>query len=1020
MKRQLPVAYRDLLRDAIRENEISSRSAGEGSLKRRKKHTKSESATDDHYEGDNSAPSFSNDESNSDVVETSPVLYIDDKKSLNVMFREIGREDPTVPSGPSVELVSGETSEPEDDFDDDDFEDIDLEGFGDSSRVEEKSKSHPYDFSEETDSNELTVKLNPRESEETVQKRKKSAKTTISTEERNIRIFIHTAYLVCMTVHGSIRNKWCNSPNIQRGLRKGLSLSIMQEIEDYRRPAPPNPNRPLEVQLKTRRFLDILRHLMEHWRRTFKIIQKSHLKKRLWSEISTPGKCDRVSFKKFNKQLLKTHRGSRDVSAQGFVALLRSLGFQARLVFSLQPPDFTITSAIETIESKRAKSESTSDVAASTAKPVKRKPLTSAERLLESLRTGKPITALSNHTSENRDLSDYPVFWSEVWNQHSKKWVSLDPVVLRTIEVISGPTKFEPPLSDSRNNAFYVVGYDGKGGVRDITRRYTVSFNAKTRKKRITRTPQGNSWWKKVLLSVCSSTRRFKDSLDNLEDEEFSKRSAHEGMPNNVQDFRNHPIYVLEEHLRANEVLQPKISCGTLRKKGTNKAVPVYRRSNLKIVRSAKAWYMRGRMLKTGQRPLVIREAPPKKKSNRNEDNFVLSEEDEEDTDLRLYSEDQTELYVPPPVVDCQVPKNAYGNIDLYTSSMLPEGGVYVGSKHAMKAAKIIGVDFAAAVIGFDFTGGKGGVAKTQGIVVAKEYAEAVNLTVEQLEYEEELAKRQRAEQLALRGWKVFLTRLRIMDRLNEEHGSLEDKEREEHKHDSESDNELGVFGGGFVPESRKRPAGYEDSVEEDEAPYRDDQGEDIYGDFAETNGGFFGGDDGDESGQEVGGFMENEELQEEKPDLSEFEVDDGKSPDRSDDIGGGFSVDEVAPAKEEPPASTKPCSFSYNRSLSSSSSDYDDVSESVSVNREVNIIDDPRNYTFISDGESDSRVPPKKHYLSHGRSKNSPIEISDSSGGPVSHDMISSGSENEHDVEEDAGHEEPFSDDGYEFEYSD
>ena len=63
-----------------------------------------------------------------------------------------------------------------------------------------------------------------------------------------------------------------------------------------------------------------------------------------------------------------------------------------------------------------------------------------------------------------------------------------------------------------------------------------------------------------------------------------------------------------------------------------------------------------------------------------------------------LYARSQTELFVPPPVVDVsktrnseravanagvqgKIPKNNFGNVDLFVPSMLPQGAVHVPCK---------------------------------------------------------------------------------------------------------------------------------------------------------------------------------------------------------------------------------------------------------------------------------------------------------------------------------------------------
>ncbi|KAJ6611382.1 hypothetical protein B0H10DRAFT_2056390 [Mycena sp. CBHHK59/15] len=66
-----------------------------------------------------------------------------------------------------------------------------------------------------------------------------------------------------------------------------------------------------------------------------------------------------------------------------------------------------------------------------------------------------------------------------------------------------------------------------------------------------------------------------------------------------------------------------------------------------------------------------------------------------------LYAFSQTELYVPDPVG--KIPKNNFGNIDLYVPSMLPAGAVHIPYKGTAKIAKKLRFDYAEAVTGFEF-----------------------------------------------------------------------------------------------------------------------------------------------------------------------------------------------------------------------------------------------------------------------------------------------------------------------------
>ena len=49
--------------------------------------------------------------------------------------------------------------------------------------------------------------------------------------------------------------------------------------------------------------------------------------------------------------------------------------------------------------------------------------------------------------------------------------------------------------------------------------------------------------------------RHEDEDRDELEGGELNATSAAEPMPRNVQDFKGHPIYALERHLRRNEIM---------------------------------------------------------------------------------------------------------------------------------------------------------------------------------------------------------------------------------------------------------------------------------------------------------------------------------------------------------------------------------------------------------------------------------------------------------------------------------
>ena len=263
--------------------------------------------------------------------------------------------------------------------------------------------------------------------------------------------------------------------------------------------------------------------------------------------------------------------------------------------------------------------------------------------------------------------SPYPVFWVEVLDEAHQKWMPVNPMDSTSV---NKTRDFEPPASDPENNLSYVVAFEEDGAARDVTRRYTKAFNAKTVKNRVEPMEGGERWWRRTMRFY---SRGWKSDLDQIEDTELAAAEAREPMPKSVADFKDHPIYALERHLKRNEALVDPKEVGKVAAgrdaSGGKRLESVYRRRDVKLVKSADGWYRIGREVKIGEQPVKI--VAPRKQNDDLEDG-------EENAGTALYTESQTELYEAPPVVNGRVPKNPYGNIDVYIPSMIPKGGVHI------------------------------------------------------------------------------------------------------------------------------------------------------------------------------------------------------------------------------------------------------------------------------------------------------------------------------------------------------
>lgn len=577
------------------------------------------------------------------------------------------------------------------------------------------------------EASEITVALNKR-SESSTPRRASRNITVLSKEEKLHRQLVHKIHLTCLMHHLWFRNCWVNDFEIRRLYSTVLTPTIMQEL------FPPNQ---LSLTLKSRKFLDGLRHAITFWNKKFRVSLKYGCGVSLvsWKDIYSKNRqLDQVYTQSGFRRRLIAFKGSRDMAAQAFCALLRSVSVDTRLVCSLQPLDF---------------------------------------------RSNIPIGPKNGDDNDSQvnpyTISEYPIYWVEAWDQYMCKWVSVDPVVLQHIEVIrrqqNSRCKFEPPLSYSTNILRYVIAFDKEGYACDVTRRYAQYYNAKTRKKRITSTPNGQEWWEKLMkiYAPFHLTQR-----DVIEQEDLATKVAYEAIPTSIQDFKGHPLFVLERHLKNNEILiDDKVPCGRLSIKGS-KTESIYRRQDVRKVLSSQAWYKQGRVIITGCQPVKHLSRKSRSYKLRYPDDEVENYEGDGDLGIvSLYSEDQTELYISPPIENGVVPKNAYGNIDVYTPSMVPAGGVHLPFPNIAIAARLVEIDYADAVTGFDFVNRRMSP-RIQGIVIAKKGEEAVMAVYNQLLEEQEEEDRNIRIANALRKWRRYLLHLQIKDRLNRRHGHVE------------------------------------------------------------------------------------------------------------------------------------------------------------------------------------------------------------------------------------------------------
>lgn len=167
-----------------------------------------------------------------------------------------------------------------------DWEDIDL------------SVEKPVQISDKVD-----VNLNRKNDESKSKKRKRKSS---SKENKALGYYMHLIHTQYLLYHGYLINDWLNDKNLQLALKKQIPKELRKESKKYH-------NRPE----KNVDLYDLLDRLVVYFSRRFK-----------QQDVTI------TSFKQYKHTVLR-FVGSKDIGAQSFTCILRGLGFQATLIYSL-------------------------------------------------------------------------------------------------------------------------------------------------------------------------------------------------------------------------------------------------------------------------------------------------------------------------------------------------------------------------------------------------------------------------------------------------------------------------------------------------------------------------------------------------------------------------------------------------------------------------------------------------------------------------------------------------------------
>ncbi|KAL2760097.1 hypothetical protein ACRALDRAFT_1046606 [Sodiomyces alcalophilus JCM 7366] len=455
----------------------------------------------------------------------------------------------------------------------------------------------------------------------------------------------------------------------------------------------------------------------------------------------------------------------------------------------------------------------------------------------------------------DQDL-EFPLYWTEVLSPVTKTYLPVDPIVKKVVATNRELVESLEPRGGKADKAkqvmAYVVGFSQDGTAKDVTVRYLKRkmLPGKTKGVRMSveKVPVYNrhgkvkryeeyDWFKTVMKSfVRGGPKHPITEVDEMEDTTDLKPTRPEKKvvkdgEETLQYYKQSKEFCLERHLKREEALVATAKpVKMFRNKGKGKdgvpaEEPVYLRKDVVNVKSTETWHKQGRAPLPGQEPL--KKVPYRAATTNRRREIAEAEAISGEKVLQgLYSFDQTDWIIPPPIQNGIIPKNGYGNIDLFAEHMCPEGAVHVPFRGVVKVCKRLQIDYAEAVVDFEF-GHRMAVPVIQGVVIAEEYHDQVMEELRKDEAERARKEDEKKRKEVLRLWSKFIKGLRIVERIRQDYGHIDDgvdihvfgrggghsvagdeKRGQLRRGQDEEEDEDKDMGGGFLPD------GYDDEEE--------------------------------------------------------------------------------------------------------------------------------------------------------------------------------------------------------------
>ncbi|ESO84377.1 hypothetical protein LOTGIDRAFT_132355, partial [Lottia gigantea] len=325
--------------------------------------------------------------------------------------------------------------------------------------------------------------------------------------------------------------------------------------------------------------------------------------------------------------------------------------------------------------------------------------------------------------------------WIEIYLQEENQWICVDCIR----EVVNKPYDIE---STATYPLHYCLAYSNDGSIKDVTPRFASDWLSTTRKLRT-----DSDWWRETL-----QTYRSQEEQNEQDDEHIKDQLIKRPLPTSIGQFKSHPLYVLQRHLLKFEAIYPDTAIPV----GYIRGEPIYARECVHVLHSRENWMKEGRAVRIGEEPYKMVKSRPKwKKPKENPDAL----------DLEIFGEWQTDIYIPPPAVNGKIPRNEYGNVELFKPWMLPGGTVHLQVQGLNRIAKKLGIDCVAAMVGWDYHGGFSH-ALLEGFVVCEDQKDILMAAWDEDQEIQKQREMEKIEKRVLGNWKLLTRGLLIKERL--------------------------------------------------------------------------------------------------------------------------------------------------------------------------------------------------------------------------------------------------------------